>query len=102
MPKVQLLKTTDLAAGESRVVEIEGEEFAVFNVEGRFHVLSNICPHVGGPLGEGPLQETTVTCPWHGWQFDVTTGGRLGGGKAAHCYEATIEGEWLLVELPEG
>ena len=47
---------------------------ALFNVEGRFYALDGICPHQGGPLGKGALAGCVVTCPWHGFQFDVTTG----------------------------
>jgi nitrite reductase (NADH) small subunit len=47
---------------------------AIANVEGCFHALDGLCPHQGGPLGTGTLCGTILTCPWHGWQFDVTTG----------------------------
>jgi nitrite reductase (NADH) small subunit len=47
---------------------------ALFNVEGTLYALDGICPHQGGPLGKGKLTGCIVTCPWHGWQFDVTTG----------------------------
>ena len=47
---------------------------ALFNVDGAIHALDGICPHQGGPLGKGKLQGCIVTCPWHGWQFDVSTG----------------------------
>ena len=43
-------------------------------MDGEFQALDGICPHQGGPLGKGCLQRTLVTCPWHGWQFDVCTG----------------------------
>src|SRR3954469_16303807 len=47
---------------------------ALFNINGTFHALDGICPHQGGPLGKGALAGCIVTCPWHGFQFDVTTG----------------------------
>jgi nitrite reductase (NADH) small subunit len=47
---------------------------ALFNVDGTLYALDGICPHQGGPLGKGCLEGTLVTCPWHGWQFDVRTG----------------------------
>jgi len=46
---------------------------ALFNVDGAFFALDGVCPHAAGRLGEGTLRRT-VTCPWHGWQFDVMTG----------------------------
>ncbi|MBM4023074.1 MAG: Rieske 2Fe-2S domain-containing protein [Planctomycetes bacterium] len=47
---------------------------ALANVAGVFHAIDGLCPHQGGPLGAGRLCGTTLTCPWHGWQFDVVTG----------------------------
>jgi nitrite reductase/ring-hydroxylating ferredoxin subunit len=47
---------------------------ALFNVDGEFYALDGVCAHQGGPLGKGVLDGCTVTCPWHGWQYDVRTG----------------------------
>ena len=47
---------------------------ALANVDGTLHALDGLCPHQGGPLGTGRLCGTILTCPWHGWQFDVVTG----------------------------
>ena len=47
---------------------------ALANVDGSLHALEGLCPHQGGPLGTGRLCGTILTCPWHGWQFDVVTG----------------------------
>ena len=82
MPTVKLIPSNDLSPGESIEVVAEGRIFAVFNVDGTFHVLDGICPHAGGPLGKGSLDGSIVTCPWHGWQFDVASG--------KHCLTETI------------
>ena len=55
---------------------------ALYNVDGDFRALAGVCPHQGGPLGKGALCGAIVTCPWHGWQFDVRSG--------RHCLSATI------------
>ena len=94
------MQTKEMQPGESRVVEVEGFELAVFNVGGSFHVLSNVCPHVGGALGEGQLRGNWVACPWHGWQFDVTTGANALGSKPAHCFRTQVDGDWVTVEWP--
>ncbi len=65
----------------------DGREVAVFNVGGRLHCIENMCSHARGPLGQGHLEGETVTCPWHGWQFNVRTGECLdvpGRGVATH------------------
>ena len=47
---------------------------ALFNVAGEFYALDGVCPHQGGPLGKGQLNQCLLSCPWHGWQFDVRSG----------------------------
>lgn len=75
MSQYQILgKPTDIPVGESRVYRVGGLEIAVFNVHGSFFATENLCPHRGGPLGEGMLHGKVVSCPWHAWTFDVTTG----------------------------
>jgi nitrite reductase/ring-hydroxylating ferredoxin subunit len=65
---------SDIPRGEGVVVKVDGCEVAVFNVNGEFYAIGNTCTHRGGPLAEGNLRGKVVTCPWHGAQFDVTTG----------------------------
>lgn len=64
----------DVPAGEGRQVTVDGRWVALFNVKGAHHAIDAICLHRGGPLADGALTGCIVTCPWHGWQFDVTTG----------------------------
>jgi nitrite reductase/ring-hydroxylating ferredoxin subunit len=64
----------ELAAGNCGEYVVDDRIIALFNVEGTFYALDGICPHQGGPLGKGSLSGCIVTCPWHGFQFDVTTG----------------------------
>ena len=64
----------DLQPGECKTVAVGERELALFNVGGKFYATDNVCPHRGGPLGEGTLDGNVVTCPWHGWRFDVCTG----------------------------
>jgi nitrite reductase (NADH) small subunit len=56
---------------------VEGRIVALFNVDGEYYALDGVCPHQGGPLGKGRLTGVVVTCPWHGWQFDVRNGQSL-------------------------
>jgi len=71
---VRIAAVSDVPAGSGGEF-VAGERIvALFNVGGTFHALDGICPHQGGPLGKGALSGCIVTCPWHGFQFDVTTG----------------------------
>ena len=71
---VRVAGTADVQPGHGMVAEVNGKTVAVFNVDGAFHVVDNTCLHRGGPLGEGEVEGSVVTCPWHGWQFNVATG----------------------------
>lgn len=97
---IKVAKKSDLPAGRGMVVEVEGREIALFNVDGVFHALDNVCCHRGGPLGEGMLSGHVVACPWHGWQFDVTTGKSPMIPEAeVEKLETCIEGEDVLVAV---
>lgn len=80
---------------------IAGERVvALFNVEGTFFALDGICPHQGGPLGKGVLSGCIVTCPWHGQQFDVTTGQHQSSATLIHSKYATkVEGGDVFVSF---
>lgn len=73
---------------------------ALFNVDGEFHALDGICPHQGGPLGKGKLTGCIVTCPWHGWQFDVQTGQHQTSVSLLHSkFPVKVEGDSVLVDV---
>lgn len=74
MPWHSVAKLAEVPPGSSREVIADGRIVALYNVDGQFYALDGICPHLGGPLGKGKLQGCIVTCPWHGWQFDVRDG----------------------------
>lgn len=94
------IKKSELQPGTGKTVELDGQSVALFNVGGKFCALDNTCPHQGGPLGEGDLAENVVTCPWHGWQFDVTTGSNLVNPEVKQkSYEVKVEGDDVLVSV---
>jgi nitrite reductase (NADH) small subunit len=73
--KIKLADVSDVPIGKSFVVKTpNGDEIALFNLNGNIYALENACPHMGAPLNEGEIDDCIVTCPWHGWQFDVRTG----------------------------
>lgn len=77
---VRAIAVADLPPGQATEVTVGGQSIALFNVEGIFHALVNRCPHRGGPLGQGFVEGAQVSCPWHNWTFDVTTGENVASG----------------------
>jgi nitrite reductase (NADH) small subunit len=98
----RLAAVGEVAPGSAREFTAGGRVIALFNVDGTFYALDGVCPHAGGPLGEGSLDGTVVTCPWHGWQFDVTTGRHCLNPRIEHTkFPVKIEGNDIYVELPD-
>ena len=99
--RVRLAAVGDVPAGEGRVVEAQGKELALFNVEGAYYVIENACVHRGGPLGEGDLEGRLVTCPWHAWRWDVTTGANANNPAVKMpCFPVVVEQGAIFVDLP--
>ena len=97
---IKATAVSEVAQGQGRVCEINGKPVAIFNVGGQFCAVGNTCPHRGGPLGEGDLEGSVVTCPWHGWQFDVTTGvSPVNPAATIQKFNCKVEGSDILVEV---
>ncbi len=91
-------RAEDVPAGQSKVVTINNRAIAVFNVQGKFFAVHNLCPHEGGPLNEGRVKGFIVSCPWHDLAFDLRNGqGTDGGGYCVGSYEVRVEGGEILV-----
>ena len=90
----------DLVKGEMRAFDVRGTKIAVANVGGAFHAFDDTCTHMACSLAEGDLEETTVICPCHGAEFDVTSGVVLQGParKPLATYQTRVEGGNLEVE----
>ena len=143
MAKHIVATVDEIPPGERKIVEIGGRSLGVFNIKGEFYALRNICPHQGGPLCQGPLtgfvmadkpggeyryerRGEILRCPWHGWEYDVTTGqswvdpasvrtrryevevsagdalpqGYQPGPYTAETFEVSIDRQYVVVELP--
>jgi len=98
---VRVAKAADLSPGEGKTVQAQKTEIALFNAGGTFLAVGNSCCHRGGPLGEGELDGTILTCPWHGWRFDMTTGVSLHNPTASvPTYRTEVRDGEIFIELP--
>lgn len=101
---VRVGSLAELPEGATKVVYSRGEQVALFNVGGRLYALGNRCPHANGPLADGEVEGTTVTCPHHGSRFDLRTGERLGGpaNSAVPTYRVRVaDGAVFLAKATE-
>ena len=94
-------KAKDVAAGAMRVFDVAGTRVNVANADGHWHAFDDTCTHAGCSLATGRLEGTTVTCPCHGSQFNVTSGAVLRGParRPVRSHAVQVEGEDLLVEV---
>jgi nitrite reductase/ring-hydroxylating ferredoxin subunit len=82
------------------VVETFGRQIAIFKVGEQFHALDNRCLHEGASLGDGVLEGACITCPWHGWQYDVVSGAcRSNPRLSLRVFPTRVEGNDILIEL---
>ena len=96
----RVAKVAEIPAGTIREFQVDGKAIALANVDGKFHAINNSCLHRGGPLGGGVLEGHVVTCPWHGWQFDVTSGKVMQNpAVGVDCYALEVRGEDIFVNV---
>ncbi|QDT51233.1 3-phenylpropionate/cinnamic acid dioxygenase ferredoxin subunit [Symmachiella dynata] len=92
---------SEVPLGASKIFESDGRRVAVFNLDGQFHAIDNSCPHRGASLAVGELSGTTVSCPLHGWEFDVVTGDCTShAGNPVERFEVHVEEGELRIEIP--
>lgn len=98
----RLASVSEVPVGTGREFVAGGRIIALFHLESGFYALDGICPHAGGPLADGQLRGAIVTCPWHGWQFDVETGRHcLNAHLCQPSFPVLVEGADILIELPD-
>jgi nitrite reductase/ring-hydroxylating ferredoxin subunit len=110
----RVLRRSDLPPGSRACVEALGTTVALFNIYGRLYAVDNACPHQGGPLCYGRiggallpsdpyehvlgLENRVLTCPWHGWEFNLETGATLFEPHVSLArYDVWVDGEEILV-----
>ncbi len=114
-------KVADVAEiddGERIIVEIQGKEIAIFNLDGEFFAILNHCIHQGGPLSEGEMvgkislkkndwdlaygDEINIECPWHSWQFNIKNGNSLSDNRySVPTYETMVKNGEIYLEIEE-
>jgi len=96
---VKVCKKSEIPEDTGKCVEVNGQEVALFKVDGKVCAIHQSCPHQGGPLSEGGINGNVVTCPWHGWDFDVTNGVcTFNDGIKQPTFKVKEEGEDVYVE----
>ena len=97
---VKAAETTDVQPGDCLGVKVEGVFIGIYNIDGNYFAMNNICPHLGGVLTYGFFDDNVVTCPLHMWEFDVKTGKCLWPEQEKlPTYPVKVEGNDILVDV---
>ncbi len=102
MPTFTKLTTqSDLpAADEAKEFPCGDKTICIANVNGTYSAMDNVCPHRGGPLGQGMIDGGKVVCPWHGWEWDPKSGVAMQDSKTqVAVYPLRIENGDVLIEI---
>jgi len=101
MALVRVASASEVGEGTVHEVMVGDTPYAICNVGGRITALYGICPHRGGPLGQGTIHGQYVVCPWHAWEWNCATGENDMDptNKVATC-EVKIEGGGVFLNLP--
>ena len=99
----KVAQVDDLEDGDLMAVEVDGEPVCLAKVEGCIYAFTDNCTHISGPLNEGELDGEVLTCPWHGAQFNITTGKVLRGPARQDIatYLIKVEDNAVFVSLPD-
>lgn len=100
---VAIGRSADVPLWEGRRVTVDGRRIAIFRTDDGLHAIGADCPHAGGPLQDGLVADDCVTCPLHGWRFDLRSGARIGatdGEDGLPAYEVSERDGTLLLKLP--
>ena len=118
--RVAVCSAADLPEGERRIVDVEDREIGVFNVKGEYYALENDCCHLGGPVCTGKVSREivaeypgpgqrvkerfsdnpTISCPWHGYEYELATGEHVGVGEpVVNTYDVVVEGGTIYVDV---
>ena len=98
---VKVARTDEIKPGQARLVDVKGKQIALFNINGDFFAIDNVCTHEQASLAEGEISGHEVTCPLHGAKFDVRTGEVLGppAYDDVGCYNVRVMGTDIEIDL---
>ena len=100
MEFIEVASKEELRAEGRKVVEVNGQQVALFFLKGEVYALNGVCPHMGGPLCEGELDQEEIVCPRHSFMFNIKDGACLNHpGFSVRTYKVKIENDKVLLGI---
>lgn len=101
--RVKVAERDEIVDGKAKTVIVAGKPIAVFKIKNQYFAISNNCLHRGGPLSEGEVKNYEVTCPWHGWKYNILDGSfALIPTLKVHTYPVKESPEGVFLEIRTG
>jgi nitrite reductase/ring-hydroxylating ferredoxin subunit len=101
MPFVKVGSLHSLEPGSVMEAEVAGNAYAICNVGGELYAYDGVCPHAGGPLGQGAIHDGILQCPWHGWEYDCRTGvNTFDESVKLANFPVKAAGDDILIDVP--
>src|ERR1700683_272865 len=101
MPFTKVAALKDLPPGSLFEARVGDDTYAVCNLDGHVYASDGVCPHAGGPLGQGALHGETLVCPWHAWEFNCRTGASdLDASVKLEKFPVKIDNGDVLIDVP--
>ena len=98
---IRICSVEDVPPGEGRAITVQGRRIAIFRSGERWYALDAACPHLGGPLADGILADTAVTCPLHERRFALDTGQALSGGPCVTAHAVEVRAGQVYLQVTE-
>ncbi|MEK6953981.1 MAG: Rieske (2Fe-2S) protein [Candidatus Micrarchaeota archaeon] len=99
MPLIRIASAFDIPKGGKKEIELEGKTIALFKYNGSFYAINGICLHRAGSLAEGELDENIISCPNHGWKYDIIDGKCLNTRGFTESYKTQAQGGDVFIEI---
>jgi nitrite reductase (NADH) small subunit len=101
MPLVKVGSLAALPPGKVMEAEAGGNTYVICNAGGELHAYDGICPHAGGPLGQGNMEGNNLICPWHAWEYDCRTGvNDFDESVRLTKFPVQANGDDILIDVP--
>lgn len=96
--RVQVATPEEILPGDSKTIVHDDQLIAIFNVDGVYFAIGNLCPHAAGPLVQGFIEQGRIVCPWHGWSFTLSPDDPPNDGLQR--YRVVVERDKICIEFP--
>jgi len=99
MGEIKICKLSEVKEKGRKLIDFNGQKIVLFFIKGEIYAVNSLCPHRGGPLEEGQLNEFEITCPSHNFTFDLISGESFNYSSKLKTYKTRLDGEYVYINI---